>query len=316
MSFQDDTSQRILLIGAGELGSAILPHLQLLPNVFITVGVRSVTKYTHLGSLNTAIQFLDITGPELLLTEKFAQFDVVISCTGFGQEPGRLMDLARQILAAGKLRESLGKGKLWFFPWQWGVDYDITGDADGLMPLFGQQVHVRNLLRSKAKESNVKWTILSTGIFMSFLFQQTWGVIEKESENVSNTRKINVSALRDLDHKVTVTDVSDIGKVLARIMAGAIESEDRILYVAGDTVSYKQLADIIRRATGEYVHEQVWTMPHLKEELAKDPDNLTKKYRVVFAGHGVSWDKQLTVNHQLEIPVTDVETYAREHLSF
>jgi hypothetical protein len=314
MAFVQDTSQKILLIGAGELGTAFLPHLRSLPNTYITLGIRTISKYTHLASLNTSLLCLDISGPSSKLAETFSNFDVVISCTGFGQAAGSITKLANEILEAGKLRAEEGKEKLWFFPWQWGVDYDITGDGDGLMPSFGEQVEVRNLLREKAKESNIKWTIVSTGIFMSFLFQQFWGIVDAQSESTVLKESVTVRALRNWEHSVTVTDVNDIGKVLARIVAGDVESEDRVLYVAGDTISYSQLADIIARVTGQEVQREEWSIPHLKEELAKDLENLIKKYRLVFAGDGVSWDKKLTVNHQLSIPVTDVETYAKEHL--
>lgn len=295
-------------MGAGELGTAFLPHLSALPNIHITIGVRTISKYTQLSGPNITLRSLDITGPSKELSETFAAFDTIISCTGFGQDAGTVTKLASEILTAGKLRKDAGKGRLWFFPWQWGVDYDITGDGEGLMPLFGEQGEVRNLLRAKAVESNVKWTIVSTGIFMSFLFEQFWGIVDREGE------KITVRALRNWDHKVTVTDVSDIGKVLARIVAGDVESENRVVYVAGDTVSYGQLADIVERATGKEVEREEWSISHLKEELAKDPDNIIKKYRVVFARDGVWWDKELTANHQLGVPVRDVETYARQKL--
>ncbi|KAF2801016.1 NAD(P)-binding protein [Melanomma pulvis-pyrius CBS 109.77] len=314
MTFVADTSHKILLIGAGELGAAFLPHLASLPNTYITLGIRTISKYTHLAGLNTSLLNLDISGPSPALSETFAKFDIVISCTGFGQDAGSITKLANEILEAGRLRKVAEREKLWFFPWQWGVDYDITGDGEGLMPLFGEQVEVRNLLRSKAEESNVKWTIVSTGIFMSFLFQQFWGVVDAQSESTVLRESITVRALRDWEHSVTVTDVNDIGKVLARIVVGDVESEDRVVYIAGDTVSYSELAEIIARVTGKEVQREEWTIPHLKEDLAKDPDNMIKKYRVVFAGDGVSWDKKLTVNHQLSIPVIDVETYARKHL--
>ena len=308
MAFVHDDSKKILLIGAGELGTAFLPHLQALPKTYITLGIRTISKYTRLASLNTSLLCLDISGPSSGLSETFSKFDIVISCTGFGSEAGSVTKLANEILGAGRLRKEAGKGKLWFFPWQWGVDYDVTGDGEGLMPLFGEQVEVRNLLKGEADEANVKWTIVSTGIFMSFLFEQFWGIVDIQGDGIT------VRALKDWEHQVTVTDVTDIGKVLARIVAGDVESESRILYVAGDTVSYSQLADIVARVTGKEVKREEWSTSHLKEELANDPDNLIKKYRVVFARDGVWWDKTLTVNHQLGIPVIDIETYAKEHL--
>lgn len=299
---------QVLLLGAGELGTAFLPHLSSLPNTHITLAVRTVSKYTHLSGPNLTLLPLDTNSPSSELSRTFADFDTVISCTGFGQPIETFTKLANEILEAGKLRKEAGKGRLWFFPWQWGVDYDITGDGEGLMPLFGVQVQVRNLLRTKADESNVKWTIVSTGIFMSFLFEQFWGIVDREGG------KVTVRAFRNWDHKVTVTDVNDIGKVLGRVVAGDVEGENRIVFAAGDTISYGQLADIVERVTGKKVEREVWSISHLKEDIAKEPENIVKKYRLVFARDGVWWDKERTVNHQLGIPVMDVETYAKKIL--
>lgn len=55
----------------------------------------------------------------------------------------------------------------------------------------------------------------------------------------------------------------------------------------------------------------------LKEELAKDPNNSIKKYRVVFAeGQGVSWEVGKTFNAQRGIEVSSVEQWAHENLNF
>ncbi|KAF2659920.1 NAD(P)-binding protein [Lophiostoma macrostomum CBS 122681] len=217
----------ILLLGAGELGAAFLPHLATLAQTHVTIGVRTPSKYEHLSKDrdNVGLLTLDTTGPSEELSRIFAKFDTVISCTGFGQSPEGMSKLAEEVLRAGRIRAEEGKGRVWFFPWQWGVDYDVTGDSEGLMPLFGEQVKVRNLLRKTAVQSNIKWTIVSTGIFMSFLFEQFWGMVDQED------RRIKVRALGSWDHKVSVTDVGDIGKCLAKVVAGDIESENRIVYV-------------------------------------------------------------------------------------
>lgn len=175
---------QILLLGAGELGIAFLPHLSGLPNTHVTIGIRTPTKYQHISSPNISLTALDLSSSSKALSKTFAHYDIVVSATGFGQSSHVLTKIAREILAAGVLRRGAGKGKLWFFPWQWGVNYDITGDGLGLMPLFGEQADIRNTLRAEAEESNVQWTILSTGIFMSFLFERFWAVVDGKSHPV------------------------------------------------------------------------------------------------------------------------------------
>jgi uncharacterized protein YbjT (DUF2867 family) len=300
---------KILLLGAGELGTAFLPHLSKLPNVSIVVGVRRPENYVHLRSNNVLLTQVDTTSPSSSLAEVFSRFDILISATGFGQDPSFMSKLAREALTAGKIKKERGEGRLWFFPWQWGVDYDVTGDGDGLMPLFGEQKKVRDLLREEAEESNVKWTIVSTGIFMSFLFEPFWGIVDRSKENDG---EIVVRALRDGEHKVTVTDVHDIGRVLARIVMGDVDAENRVVYAAGDTVSYAQLADIVSTVSRKKVERVAWGIPHLQEELSRNPEDGIKKYRLVFAREGVYWDKEKTANAKLDMNMVDIETYARK----
>ena len=313
----------ILLLGAGELGTAFLSHITSLPNTHVTVGVRSPHNYPHLASPTVTLIALDLTNPSTTIAEVFARYNVIISATGFTSTPSSLFKLATEVLSAGRLRASLNKPKLWFFPWQWGVDYDVTGDGNGLMPLFGEQKKVRDLLRAEAEGSGVKWTVVSTGIFMSFLFEPFWGIVERSSQKKEVARgeregegerrgEVVVRCLRNWEHGVTVTDVHDIGRVLKRILAGEVEADNRVVYVAGDSITYGELADIVGRVIGRKVASEVWSVEHLQEELKKNPEDGIKKYRLVFAGDGVRWGKEKTVNHDWKMEMMDVETYAKK----
>jgi hypothetical protein len=192
-----------------------------------------------------------------------------------------------------------------------GVDYDVTGDGEGLMPLFGEQKRVRDLLREEASGKGVRWTVVSTGIFMSFLFEAVWGVVDREKETEG---EVVVRCLRDWEHRVTVTDVNDIGRVMERIVKGDTESKDSVVYVAGDSICYGELADVVEKVVQCRVRRETWSIPYLLEELEKDPENGIKKYRLVFAREGVWWEKERTVNHELGMLMMDVETYARKVL--
>src|SRR5690242_99275 len=289
---------RILLLGAGELGLAVHTSISSLPNTHIALAVHSPQNYTHLSSPNTTLLSIDLTSPSPSLIETFSAYPIIISCTGFATSPGSVMKLAHEILSAGQLRQRREMGKLWYFPWQWGVDYDVTGDRNGVMPLFGEQKAVRELLRKEAEQSGVCWTVLSTGIFMSFLFEPFWGVVDRIAEH---EKVLTVRCLGEWGHGFTVTDVGDIGRVIRRILTGDVEAENRVLYAAGDSVRYGELADIVGRVTGCDVVKEAWSVEHLQEELKKDPDDGIKKYRLVFSGDGVFWQKEKTVNHQLGI---------------
>lgn len=302
------TTTSILLIGLGELGSAFLPHITALPNTHTTIGLRNPSRHESLPSEtpNTALIELDITWSTSKLAPTLAEYDIVISATGFASGGDGLIKLARDALEAGNLRKAAGKSKLWFFPWQWGVDYDVTGDGEGQMPFFGAQKEVRDLLRREAAAAGVTWTVVSVGIFMSFVFEAFWGILDKRDSGIT------VRALKSWDHRITTTAVEDIGKVLAQILKGNCEAEDRVVFAAGDTVSYQEFADIIERVTGSEVRRELWSIPYLQEDLEKHPDNLIKKYRLAFARDGVWWDKESTINHKLGMDVTGVEAHAKK----
>ena len=55
----------------------------------------------------------------------------------------------------------------------------------------------------------------------------------------------------------------------------------QVVYTAGDTVTYEQLADIVDSVLGRKLLREEWSVPLLKDDLAKDPSNPIKKYRVV-----------------------------------
>lgn len=143
---------------------------------------------------------------------------------------------------------------------------------------------------------------------MSFLFSESWGI-------VSHSRgKMSVTALRNWEHKVTVTHVDDIGRVVAMILDGDVDARDRVVYVAGQTVSYGELADIVGRVMGKEVKREALGIEYLEEELRKDPEDWLKKYRLVFAREGVWWDEEGTVNRKLGVEMVRVEEYARKVL--
>ena len=69
------------------------------------------------------------------------------------------------------------------------------------------------------------------------------------------------------------------------------------MHVAGDTITYQRLADVIDDVLGIEVIRELWDVPRLKRELEQDPENTLKRYRVVFAeGEGVAWDMENTFN--------------------
>lgn len=299
----------ILVLGAGELGISVLRNLAKRAAPFsgttLTVLLRPSTIASQAPSKQRDIAELHSLGVKFLpgdlvadsttdLAVLFEHFHTVIGCTGFVAGSGIQRKLAHAVLDAGVKR---------YFPWQFGVDYDVIGRGSA-QDLFDEQLDVRDLLRS---QDRTQWVIVSTGMFTSFLFEPSFGVVDL----AQNT----VHALGSWDTAVTVTTPEDIGTLTAEILFAEPRVVNHIVYTAGDTITYAQLADIVDSVLERKVQRVEWSVPKLKDELAQDPDNPIRKYRVVFAeGRGVSWEVDKTFNAQRGIKVLGVERWARENL--
>lgn len=299
----------ILVLGAGELGMAVLRNLakqaSRFPGTTITVLLRPSTiasrdrekqqQVTELNNLGVKLLPGDLSGSATELSDLFKDFDTVISCTGFVTGSGGLqLKLATAVLDAGVKR---------YFPWQFGVDYDIIGRGSA-QDLFDEQLDVRDLLRS---QNQTEWVIVSTGMFTSFLFEPSFGIVD--------LTKNTVQAIGSWDTAVTVTTPEDIGRLTAEICFSEPRIVDSVVYTAGDTVTYGQLADIVDTVLNRKVKRIESSLAELKNDLMKNPDHAIKKYRVVFAaGKGVSWDRDKTFNAQRNIETTDVFHWAQENL--
>lgn len=297
----------ILVLGAGELGMAVvrtlvrrtapaaIPVAVLLRPATIQstdpVKQKDVAELRSLGVEIVPGDLSDQSGTELAAI--FRRFDTVISCTGFAGGPGVQLKLARAALDAGVKR---------YLPWQFGVDYEVIGRGSA-QDLFDEQLDVRDLLRSQVQ---TEWVIVSTGMFTSFLFEPAFGVVDL----ARNT----VNALGGWDNAVTVTTAEDIGALTTEIVFSEPRIANQVVYIAGDTVTYRQLADTIDRLMDAEVLRSAWSVDELKRKLVQEPDDSLRKYRVVFAeGRGVAWDRQSTFNAQRGIAVSGLEEWMRSN---
>jgi hypothetical protein len=299
--------QSILVLGAGELGSQVLKSLTQHPergNVQIAILLRPSTIASSDPTKQAEIQSYKRVNISLIpgdvatdttthLTSLFGQFDTIISCTGMTLPRGTQLKLSRAVLEAGVKR---------YFPWQFGLDYDAIGRASS-QDLFDEQLDVRDILRA---QENTEWVVVSTGVFMSFLFEPAFGVVDLKAGRVQ--------VLGDWRNELAVTTVEDIGRVVAEI--ALVEVEERgVVYVAGDMVSMRRLADVVEMVLGRSVERSMKTVEQLKRDLAQDPGDMMKKYRAVFAaGVGVSWDREQTFNVRNDMKTVSVEEWARDNL--
>lgn len=302
-------TDNILVLGAGELGTQVLRELAALnadsAKARITVLLRASAVATQDSSKKRAIEELRALGIHILqadvisdsveaLVEHFRHFDTVISCVGFVAGAGTQLKLTQAALKADVKR---------YVPWQFGVDYDVIGKGSP-QDLFDEQLEVRELLRA---QRTTEWLIISTGMFTSFLFEPSFGVVDL-AENT-------VHALGTWDTQVTVTTPEDIGKLTAQIIFTEPRLINQAVFVAGDTLSYRQLADILDEKLGRTLSRVEWTVPQLSAALAAAPEDSLCKYRAVFAqGKGVAWDKNRTFNARHGIELTTAADWIEQNL--
>ncbi|MBV7499831.1 aromatic alcohol reductase [Achromobacter sp. ACM05] len=305
----DATSKNILVLGAGELGLPVLRNLARkakdVEGARINVLLRaSAIESREPNKRNDIAEIRDL-GIEIVsgdlvkssideLSAVFARYDTVIGCAGYAAGIDTPMKLARAALQARIPR---------YFPWQFGVDFDVIGRG-GPQDIFDAQLDVRELLRSQRQ---TEWVIISTGMFMSYLFEPEFGVVDLQNNAVH--------ALGTLDTAVTLTTPEDIGALTAEIVFATPRIRNEIVYLAGDTVTYGEVADKLQAGLGRPFKRSAWSVEYLLDELARDPQNMMRKYRAAFAqGRGMSWDKGGTFNQRKGIPVTDVASWIDAHL--
>ncbi|WP_449229556.1 aromatic alcohol reductase [Azospirillum argentinense] len=303
-------SRDILVLGAGELGMPVLRNLarraRSVDGATISVLLRASAAASDEPAKKRDIGEIRDLGIEIVvgdlvkssideLASVFARYDTVIGCAGYAAGIDTPMKLAKAALQARIPR---------YFPWQFGVDFDVIGRGSP-QDIFDAQLDVRELLRA---QSETEWVIISTGMFMSYLFEPAFGVVDLEKDAVH--------ALGSLDTAVTLTTPDDIGALTAEVVFAEPTIRNEIVFLAGDTVTYGEVADTLEMALGRPFSRSEWTVPFLMEELARDPQNMMRKYRAAFAqGRGVAWDKAGTYNQRHAIPVTDVTAWIGANLA-
>ncbi|WP_429394647.1 NmrA family NAD(P)-binding protein [Robbsia andropogonis] len=249
------------------------------------------SKAATLRAMDLGIVQADLAAEtEKNLSTIFSAFSTVICCTGFVGGPGTQRKITAAVLNAGVAR---------YVPWQFGVDYDIVGRDSG-QDVFDEQADVRDMLRA---QSSTRWISASTGMFTSFLFEPSFGVVDFEAGSV-----------RALGSWDTVTVPKDIGCMIAAILAHQPSLNDTIVYVAGHTVSYAELADMVDVHLGRRTDRVLRDFKSLRAQVAERPGDGMCKYRLAFARDtGVAWDMACTFNAAENIAVTDVPTWLRQN---
>lgn len=300
-----NTAKKVLVLGAGQLGAAVLDAL--LPAVTQLNGIVSVIvspaswdkqgkllSDTHQKLADAGAQFISVDVADSTiesLKAHIASFDTVINCMGFVAGAGTQLKITRAVLEAGVSR---------YFPWQFGVNYDVVGKGSG-QPVWDEQYDVRTLLR---EQNATEWVIVSTGMFTSFLFEPAFDVV--------NLSEKTINALGEWGTQVTVTSPADIGRLTTEIYLHQPRIVNEIVFVAGETTSYGKLAETVERVTKQTFSKGVFTVPTLLDALRLNPDDQMLRYRAAFArGDGMWWPMSDTYNAKNNIRTQNIESWLK-----
>lgn len=301
------TPPKVLIIGAGELGRSMLAGYAahpVKPKLYVLLRADkhkppSASRQTILHALNhygaTPI-YLDLTASSPELVQVLIGFDIVISCASMSAPAG-----TEEKLCQAAIQAKVGR----YIPWQFGVDYDQY-DHDPIVKVFKESQRVRSLLRS---QRDINWTIISTGIFTSFIFEPVVGIFE-----IGEAGRAVVRGLGSWEQMITVTSVEDIGMLTAEITLGDRRAgTDGVVFVVGDTVTYGQIANAVEGA-GWQVERKLWTETELEEQMKED-DGVIARYRIMCArGRGMSWNKAESWNGRTGVKTESLLEWIRRRL--
>lgn len=299
MNSEHKAVNTVLVLGAGELGFQVLramsdkakQHISLKISVLLrpeaanaASGPRKV-RLDALTKMGISVVQGDLQENSIdELSEIFGSFDAVINCSGFVGGPGTQIKITLAVLNADVTR---------YFPWQFGVDYDVIGKGSG-QQVWDEQLEVRNLLR---EQTTTEWVIVSTGIFTSYLFEPGFGVVDAQTHSVYG--------LGDWRHAVTLTTPEDIGRLTAEIFVSQPAVSNEIVFIAGDTLTYSELADLMQSHWNTDVNKKLLVRERLLDDVQRNPEDVGAKYRLAFARpDGVAWRKEDSFNYLHGIETT------------
>ncbi len=298
----------VLVIGAGELGIAVLRAMSyqarnqtstkisvlLREDAAHGVSIAQKKRREELTAMGVSVVEGDLNLHSIeQLSALFRPFNAVINCSGFVGGPGTQIKITQAVLNAGVPR---------YFPWQFGVDYDVVGKGSG-QQVWDEQLEVRQRLRGQGE---TEWTIVSTGIFTSYLFEPSFGVVDKDNKAVYG--------LGDWQYAVTLTTPEDIGTLTAEIFFYRPALCNQVVYIAGDTLTYSEIADLMQAHWGTAIERILLDKAKLLDDVHHYPDDVAAKYRLAFARpDGVAWNKANTFNARQRINTTTAEQWLAKH---
>ena len=204
--------------------------------------------------------------PALTALLKKAAIHTVVAVVGGLQVPQQL-PLVEAAKAAGVRH---------FIPSEFGVDSDAT-PIDGP---WGPFLKDKRAVAQAIKAAGLDYSLLFVGLFSEFLVGYTIAGVDLE-------RGV-VTAPGSWEARLNTTPLEEIGWLVAAAVVDP-QARNAVLY-SGETVTYKQLADLVDAARGKPVERRIRTVEDAQKAVDADTHDFAARLAGVVAdGRGASW---------------------------
>lgn len=293
---------RVLVVGTGNVGGSVLRSLSsstFKDRVAASVLVRPAslqdsTKSAKLEQFRSAgVQILsgDSTDSVDSLTALLQGFHTVISALAV-VEPDPQFNLLEAAKRAGVQR---------FIPSEFSIDTEAAGPGHALEVLYAPKQPIREALQ----QSGLDYLFITPGLYAELLLSPFAGVDLAQGV---------VTAPGSFDTTVTVTSHADIGRLTAHLLFSDLHRTK--VRLAGDVVTYTQIADAVDQVTGSKVQRRVWSVEDIDRAIAAK-QGLIKAAVAKFCanGTGAHWPLSEAWNHQQGLPTGNLVEYVRERVA-
>ena len=300
--------QRVLVIGSGDAGTAILNALTRRSNhihASLLVRPESVEKHRDKlasfqaagvqviqGSLSSSLEHLTALLRETVeeggnVSER-AAFDVVISCISHERYRTDQVKLVQAAKAAGVKR---------YFPTAFGMDEEAVGSPSAFSPII--EAKLKNF--AAIAEVGLPYTIVSCGFWSEWLLSRLLGI--------DYSHKV-ITAIETFDSRISTTTLKDLGELMCEILLDPSTIDQTRLHIASDRVTLEQVAQAVERATGSTFERRLATMEEMDKRRAAAVfprmDVQAVFLTLIHNQRGMWWPKERTWNetHPISYQVT------------
>ena len=292
----------ILVVGAGRAAAFIFKalasthyssHFTLSALVRPTADEKKMAaRATLQADYNVRLVEGDLTLAPTDLAALLSGQHTVISTTSFLSPVEQQLSLLQACVIAGVQR---------FIPSDFGPAWADFPDPNPLSVTQQSKLAIQKAVEA----SGLDWLNVVCGFFYHLTIHPFAGV---------DLAHASIMAPRSFDCRLTATDTSDVGLVLAEAL---LRNEHRQhIRIAGQTFTWQELADVIDEETGVKLERRVATMAKIDEKLAADGEGvLMWKFKYIQAREcGTWWDEADTHNRRYGLQLKRLREYVREQV--